>query len=82
MKKIDNNTKQLKVFNLILVRQDNKVEQDTLFAAKMPTDKQVEEIGIRYSCNVIVHYIGDYIPLENAVKPLIYKLPKPEEVEK
>jgi hypothetical protein len=53
----------MKAINIALRREDGKVETDTVYRENMFTEDEVREISGKYNCDVLVCYIGDFMPL-------------------
>lgn len=72
------------IYNLGLKRQDGKVEYSTIFRENdFLTRQDIKNIGERFSCDVIVEYIGTvkFAGAENAKEhSLVFKLPPVEAV--
>ena len=48
----------MKVINIALRRSDGKVETDTIYRDTLFTYEEVEEMGIKFDCDVIISHIG------------------------
>ena len=79
--------KQLYVINLALRYKDGdtfKVENDTLFAEELPTEKTAKEMAIKYSCDVMINVVGTmnvWSDEKQKANFLVAYLPEPKEVE-
>lgn len=75
--------KKLFVYNLALKREDGKVEQDTVYREKLLTKEDIEKLGIKFSCSVLVSCVGTYRVAEPdfiKANTFVYDLPKAKEV--
>lgn len=75
--------KKLFVYNLAIKRQDGKVEQDTVYREKLLIPEDVEKLGVKFSCSVLVSCVGTYRVAEPdfiKANTFVYDLPKAVEV--
>lgn len=74
---------ELFVYNLAIKREDGRVEQDTVYREKLFTKDDVERLGIKFSCSVLVSCVGTYhVAASEFIKEntFVYDLPKAKEV--
>lgn len=79
------------VVNLALRRADGKVENDTFFTEKKPTQDTTDEICLQQNCDVVLAVLGIFKPYNDdmqkksiffAKRDLSKKEEKPDEISK